>query len=352
MGLKKVLALTSAVTVGLVVAATAALAGTPDSGSGGDIVDLAVSFSVTNTNHTHVPCVSDGKAYTIRGHITAPASALDDPKAATLYLHAVTQGEFYWQFNAVPGYNVAQQQARNGHVSVTIDRLGYGASDKPPGLATCFGSQADTANQVVTALRTGSYRVEGHDAVRFPKVFVAGHSAGGLVATIVAYSFPDNIDGLVNFGWADQTASSFTVTELNNTNLRCLLGGDKGAPPHYAKFGTDGDKILFYSAEEAVRKAVPPLTNPDPCGDILSFGPAIATDAVSLALTKAPVLLFAGEQDSLFPPPALQLQAARYVGNPDVTLKSLADTAHGFNYEASHLQSVAFLSDWLTSHGG
>lgn len=66
--------------------------------------------------------------------IVAPRSALESPDAATLYLHAVTQGEFYWRFQGVPGYDFARQQAENAHVSVTIDRLGYGASDKPPGL--------------------------------------------------------------------------------------------------------------------------------------------------------------------------------------------------------------------------
>lgn len=349
MGVKKILAMIGAVAVGMVLAGPAAEAATP---AAGDIVTLPVSFAVTNTNHTLVPCASDGKPYTIRGHITAPAAALANPTAATLYLHAVTQGEFYWQFNAVPGYNVAQQQAANGHVSVTIDRLGYGASDKPPGLGSCVGSQADTANQVITALRTGSYTTEGAASVRFPKVFLAGHSAGGLIATVVAWNFPKNIDGLINFGWADTTTSVFLVSQLANTTLRCALGGDAGAPRNYAKFGPDGDRILFYSATPEVRAAVGPLTNPDPCGDILSFNGAIAADVAGIAATTAPVLLVAGEKDALFSPTNLQLQKTRYLGNPDVQLTVLADTAHGFNYEASHLQSVALVDAWLKSHGG
>ena len=358
MGLKRVLTLTAAVAAAMLAASAVAVA-QPDSSKGGrpdtagsNIVELPVTFSVDNTNRTTVPCASDGKPYTIRGHIVAPRAALKDPQAATLYLHAVTQGEFYWQFDAVPGYNFARQQAEAGHVAVTIDRLGYGASDKPPGLDSCFGSQADTANQVVTALREGDYTADGGDAVAFDKVFLAGHSAGGLTATIAAYSFPDNIDGLINFGWADQTTAPFTATELADTTARCLSGGDPGAPPNYAEFGTDGDRILFHSATQEVRDAVDRMTNPDPCGDILSFGPAVTADQIGIPRTTAPVLIVAGEKDALFPPPALQLQGARYVGNPDVRVEQLADTAHGFNYEASHLESVALVDSWLTEHGG
>lgn len=30
----------------------------------------------------------------------------------------------------------------------------------------------------------------------------------------------------------------------------------------------------------------------------------------------------------------------------------LANTAHGFNYEASHLESVALVDQWLSAHEG
>lgn len=355
MGPKRVIpVLLTAVVASMLAASAVAVAG-PDTPAqdGGDIVELPVAFAVDNTNRTPVPCASDGEAYTIRGTMVAPKAALENPESATLYLHAVTQGEFYWRFTSVPGYDFARQQAENGNISVTIDRLGYGESDKPPGLDSCFGSQADTADQVVSAMRDGDYEVgDGGSPVAFDKVFLAGHSAGGLTATIAAYSFPDNIDGLINFGWADQTTAPFTATELTDTTARCLAGGDPGAPPNYAQFGTDGDRILFHSAEPAVREAVARMTNPDPCGDILSLGPAIAADQIGIPQTTAPVLIVAGEKDALFPPPALQLQGARYIGNPDVQVTQLPDTAHGFNYEASHLDSVKLVDTWLGEHGG
>ena len=78
-----------------VAASTFLSAGTAGASHAG-VVDLPVSFAVKNTNTSLVPCPSDGKDYTVRGHIVAPAAALDSPKAATLYLHAVTWGAYYW----------------------------------------------------------------------------------------------------------------------------------------------------------------------------------------------------------------------------------------------------------------
>jgi pimeloyl-ACP methyl ester carboxylesterase len=318
------------------------------------VMSIPVSFPVENTNNTSVACKSDGEAYTIHGHIVATRAVLAHPDAATLYLHAVTQGEFYWNFKGVPGYDYADQQAGRGHISVTIDRLGYGASDKPPGLASCFGSQADTAHQVVQALRSGKYHSDAASPA-FKKVFLAGHSAGGLTATIEAYTFHD-IDGLIDFGWADQTASEFAAEEVSHTDRRCAesaagLYSTPGAPQNYLPFGDGAAGILFGSASSAVRAAVP-APAPDPCGDLLSFQDGIAADDAGVPQTNVPVLLIAGAADMLFPPPALQIQAQRYTSSPKVTYKELADTGHGFGYEASHLQTVDIVDQWLHELGG
>jgi pimeloyl-ACP methyl ester carboxylesterase len=352
---KSLTALTCAAVAG-VCALSAPVAGarrsTKPRATNNAVVSIPVSFPVVNVNDTPVVCHSDGKAYTIRGHIVATRAALAHPDAATLYLHAVTQDESYWNFTAIPGYDYAAQQAVNGQISVTINRLGYGDSGKPPGLGSCFGSQATTAHQVVQELLHGNYQSDGASPA-FQKVFLAGHSAGGLVATIESYSFRD-IAGLIDFGWADGAVSPFLVQEVAYTETRCAesaLGmySYPGAPPNYVPFGDGAAGILFYSATAAVRAAAP--RDPDPCGDLLSFPAAIAADYVGVSTVKVPVLLIAGGDDELFPPPALQLQALRYISSPSVTYKQLPDTGHGFNYEATHLQTVAIVNNWLNNVG-
>nr|WSZ97075.1 hypothetical protein OH820_16700 [Streptomyces sp. NBC_00857] len=122
-----------------------------------NIVDVPVTFTVRNTNRSKTGCRTDGATHRVRGHLTAPASVLSGEKRAiTLYQHGIAAGEWYWRLD-VPGYHYAEELAKRGHASLTLDRLGYGSSDRPDGLGTCIGAEADIAHQIVGQLRKGSY---------------------------------------------------------------------------------------------------------------------------------------------------------------------------------------------------
>lgn len=337
------------------VFAAAALAAAPAAlaDDGQDVVEVPVSFSVVNTNTSKLPCFSDGKPYTVKGTIIAPKDGLDSGDAATLYLHAVTWGAYYWNFTGVPGYDYAHQMAERGHVSVAIDRLGYGASDKPGGFDTCYGSEADVAHQVVDQLRSGTYHVEGAEPTSYKKVFVGGSSVGGLIANVTAYSF-HNVDGVFNQSWGDVAATPYTAVESADISRRCLLGGDPGAPPYYAAFAKNSrDTFYFHSAEPAIREAVPPL-NPDPCGQFLSVPAGIAADVVHLGEITVPVLVQFGTADPVFGPHPLaeDQEAARYIGSPAVTTSSIPDASHYPLVESAHLKAVDDVDAWLDANGG
>ena len=71
-------------------------------------VSQAVTFSVQNVNRSKLACATDGAAYQMHGHLVGPRSALSSAKkrkraAATLYLHGLGFGEWFWNFTAVPG---------------------------------------------------------------------------------------------------------------------------------------------------------------------------------------------------------------------------------------------------------
>ncbi|HET9770526.1 MAG TPA: alpha/beta hydrolase [Acidimicrobiia bacterium] len=337
----------------LALAAGAALlpAVTPPAGAApdGTIVELPVAFEVNNHNHSSVQCPADGKDYTVKGHIVAPAAALDGAKAATLYLHAVTFGEYYWRFKGVPGYDYASIMAGHGHVSVTIDRLGYGSSPRPEGNAgTCFGSEADVAHQIVEQLKSGKYGLEGHDPVAFKKVFTAGSSVGGMVAHIEAYN-TNSTDGILNFGWGDHNISQYAFEEYNDLMKRCFEGGDPGTPGYAAFARNSRDRFYFHSAPPEVRKAVP-APNPDPCGQARSIPPGIFNDEVNLARIDVPVLLVFGDKDAIFSPDAARQQASRYFGSPEVTLEMIPDTSHFPILEATLPTTVAAVDKWLDRH--
>jgi pimeloyl-ACP methyl ester carboxylesterase len=316
------------------------------------VVKVPVSFSVQNTNNTAVPCHSDGKGYTVRGHIVAPRSALDGPTAATLYLHAVTWGEYYFDFDGVPDYDFATQLAERGHVSVIVDRLGYGASDKPPGTATCFGAEADVAHQMVQALRGGTYHSDLAEPPAFSKVNIGGASVGGLISHIEAYTFSD-VDAVINMAWGDFAVTPFTGQEYADVLLRCAQGGDAGAPEDYAAFFKDSrEQFYFNSAPSEVRAAVPPL-NPDPCGQLASIPAGVAADVAMLGRIDVPVQVIFGDADAVFGPQPLAAdqQAARYTGSPRVTTTIIPDASHYPLVEANHLQVVDGVDAFLTENG-
>ncbi|MFL5909791.1 MAG: alpha/beta fold hydrolase [Gaiellaceae bacterium] len=312
-------------------------------------------FTVQNLNRSQVQCSTDGRTYRVRGLLVGPAGSLrTNGGPVTLYLHGLGFGRFFWDFQAVPGYNFAAAMAQRGHVSAIVDRLGYGASDHPDGTQSCIGGQADVAHQVVQGLRTGTYSAGPGPAVKFGKVALVGHSAGGAIAQVETYSFRD-VAALGVLSWADQGQSQLAGTTFAAATQTCLNGGQpSGGAPGYAPFGaTDADfqAAMFHDADPAVVSAATSMRNPDPCGDDESLGQTSAVDHAMLPTIAKPVLLGFGENDALFPPPAGSEQRAQFAGSGDVSLIQLPDTGHAVTLERSAPALVADLAGWLSARG-
>lgn len=274
------------------------------------IVDVPVSFTVRNTNGSMTGCRTSGGTHRISGHLTAPASVLSGGKrAVTLYQHGIAAGEWYWRLD-VPGYHYAEELAKRGHASVTIDRLGYGASDRPDGFDTCIGAEADIAHQIVQQLRTGAYALEGKPAEGpataqgFDTVTLAGQSNGGQVAQIEAYSFGD-IDGLMIMDWTDRGLTPEANTRFFSALQSCMAGGQPSREPSdpsgYVYYDLGPDQFRrgnFHDTEERVMDAAAPHQNRHPCGDMSSQLDSVFTDLKHLGSVKVPVLLVYGDEDA------------------------------------------------------
>ena len=322
-----------------------------------DIVQQAVSFSVRNVNGTGIDCTANGARYTVRGHITGTAQSLADPQTVTLLEHGLSYGEFFGNSD-IPGYNFAERQAEAGHVTVTVDRLGYGASDKPVGDNICFGSRADIAHQEVQQLKAGSYTTTGASSAKFAKVVLAGHSVGGIIAQTEAYTFGD-IDGLMVLSYSDTDVSLGATSALAIATDQCQAGGmrqhgDTG-PTGYVWFGADTpEKFIeahFYTpgADPAVVAKVAAMRSEDPCGDILSYKKAVATDLANIGKITVPALVLTGGRDAIYPVPA-DKQASLLTGSSDVSAFTIPDTGHALTFHYSQDQFQAQLSMWLTDH--
>ncbi|WP_067887882.1 alpha/beta hydrolase [Nocardia vaccinii] len=323
---------------------------------GGGIVDRAITFSVRNVNASGVPCGTDGRIYRVHGHLTGPADALAGRTAtsAALYLHGLELGEWFWRFDAVPGYDHVREMAQRGHVSVTIDRLGYGASGQPAGTLSCVGGQATAVHQIVQALRSGNYSADG-GAVAFQHVALLGHSLGGAVAQIEAYSF-DDVDALGVLSYSDLALTPEQLVGALSWGATCLTGGQKspaGAPgysyltPNVQAYQQD----FLAQSPPNVLAAATPMRALNPCGDMVSLTEATLIDPARLGAIRVPVLTLTGTGDRVFDVNRARFQGKLFTGSRDVTTDIVDGATHGLTLEPTAARFRDDLDSWLRTHG-
>jgi hypothetical protein len=315
----------------------------------------SVTFDVTNTNASDVPCSTDAGRYSIHGQLFLPPRGT--PAGVTLYLHGLGFSSYFWHFTAVPGYDYATTQAEQGHASVIIDRLGYGASSIPPGTVSCVGGQASIAHQVIQALRSGQYEEAGHSPSRFSRVGLVGHSLGGEVAEIEAHSFHD-INALAVAGWADQGYSPLSLSAFGQLGAQCITGGDPAGPGGSGGYGSYGataaayDALMFHDADPAVVAAANAMRTEDPCGDVESILTAVAIDVAKIGTIDVPIAYAWGDSDGNYLGAAWwQLQQPLYSSSPKVTGIGLSDTGHAVTLERSAPTFRTLMAEWLTQNG-
>jgi hypothetical protein len=334
--------------------------GAPSATARGPIVDLPVSFQVKNTNTSAVPCPSDGEAYRLRGHLTGPASTLyrRPLRAVTLYLHGFNVAEYMWRAYEVPGYHYARELARLGHVSVTVDRLGWGSSDHPDGQQVCAGSAADIAHQLIAKLRSGRYRARGGDPVSFSTVVLAGHDSGGTIAQVESYSY-DDIDGLIVLDYSDTGFTPTIMQWSTQGGIDCAQGGGPaypGGPGGYFDLGpTDSDeelaRVAFPNTDPAVIAAAFRHRQRNPCGELASIAPSAAADVARLREVRVPVLIGAGDTDVAFTVEGEYRQRSFYGGSDDVRVQIYRANGH---FPMAGRNAPIFrkrISRWLTTRG-
>jgi pimeloyl-ACP methyl ester carboxylesterase len=319
-----------------------------------------VTFSVQNVNRSRLACTTDGAGYQIKGHLVGPRAALvgtarKRKRAVTLYLHGLGFGEWFWRFGGVSGYDYAAAQAKAGHSSVVIDRLGYDASGHPDGTKSCLGGQADIAHQIVQQLRGGTYAVDGGRVLRFKRIALAGHSAGAETAMIEAYSFRD-VNALL--------AMSFSYSNLPRAQLalgptydRCQAGGEPsspGLPTGYAYYGgpTAADFLSIMLASSPPTADIAAVNrNRDPCGDVDSIIPALGQQGSMLRKIKVPVLVICGTKDALYSRLGCEQQAVRFSGSRSTTLAFVRGAGHGLTIERQAPTFRRRVGRWLAKRG-
>ena len=340
--------------------------------SGSDVDDLPVAFTVVNKNDSKLSCDSDGRGYVVHGHLVGRRSdlaAASTNRVVTLLLSGWDEGEWTWRFQSEPGYDFARKMAALGHVSVSIDMVGYDSSGHPAGSQVCWGSQADMTHQIVQRLRNGTYAATGLErAVSFTTVLVSGHDVGPLAALIDSYTWND-IDGILSQVIAHQGFTPYILDIFARRNVQCLQGGEGVDDPkdnltpggEYIFYGPPDEQFrgdLFLERERAtghggadprVIDDVLALRNRNPCGMVLSTASAFLTDSNNMAKVTVPVLLvFPGPDDPVIDRRGQESEAANY-GSNDVTTAWL-DSGHFMMLEYCADDFVRLTAHWIHEH--
>jgi len=270
-----------------------------------------VEFTVDNIAAFPSTCHPDGKTYTVRGTLTTPTGREGAQDASVdLYQHALAAGEDYWHIPATQDAQSAGQMSRLGHVermaqrgrsSVTIDRLGYGASDQPDGNDICLSSDVSVNHQIVTKLKTGDYtEISADGPVRsFGTVSMVGHSIGGFIAEAEAALF-DDVAQINLLNWNGFTFTPQELQRYPGAGARCIAG-DTSSTEGFDLFEPDSSAFLDaatggdYSPE--TRQAIQAGQNPTPCGTTLSIPSSVAALAPRLQDITVPVSMFSADGD-------------------------------------------------------
>lgn len=282
----------------------------------------------------------------VGGSLYRPSHAPSCTSSVLLLLHGVSQGRHVWDLQVGSlHYSVARRLASAGYPVLAIDRLGYGASTYSSGRDLTIEAHASVVAQIVTALRSGVYRVG--PGLAFTHVGLLGHSLGTEIAELVAGSpsSSGDIDVLVATGYT------------HSTSLR-LLGAMAGllVPAlltNYVYFGGDpGNRTaLFYDptgADPAIVAEETRRAAPTPSGEVVSVIRR-PSGGVMGAIT-APVLLLLADRDVLFPVADGPAELGLFASAPDRELRTVPESGHVLFLHRRWNDAVDEILAWLQRH--
>jgi pimeloyl-ACP methyl ester carboxylesterase len=239
--------------------------------------------------------------YTVVGWLCGPAHRPIPTSAVQVLLSGLTYDHHYWDMPHHPGNSYVQAALQHGDVVFSLDRLGVGASSRPPADLVTVGSEAYVTHQIVQALRRGT--VAG---IRFATVYGVGHSMGAAIWICEAALWRD-VNALVVSSYLHQP----NIPQQQAIAATLYAAGADPAfatrpPPDGYVTTVPGSRLAdFYfapSADSAVVAADEAYKQTATAGERASLN--LARDPMYSGAIDVPVLLLVGEYDSLGCDPA------------------------------------------------
>jgi pimeloyl-ACP methyl ester carboxylesterase len=276
------------------------------------------------------------------------------PRAAVVLVHGTTYNHRYWDFSIDPQrYSAARILASAGYVTLSVDLLGVGGSDRPPATEV-------TADVSASALHQAIEHVRSDPAARTSsgKLFLVGHSSGSTLAVREAATFGD-VDGVVSTGFLHSTGSAATLfpAMIHPAAGDPKFENDPSIPAGYITTRPGVRGIFYYpfNAEERVVSEDEATKDAPPGGDPSGLAEERATGTYARRLT-APVLVLIGQRDLSFCSPPACPQAAKeagfYPASPDLEVVTRPRAAHDLNLQRSAPETTDIIRRWIRDRSG
>ncbi|MFF5258483.1 alpha/beta hydrolase [Actinomadura viridis] len=231
----------------------------------------------------------------VAGDLYLPATPA---RTVQVLLPGLTYDRRYW---TLPGeYNYAEHMCRAGYAVVAMDRIGTGASSRPPYGEVATDNHAHVLHQVVQALRDGAV-----GGVAFDRVVTVGHSYGSGIAIVEAARHQD-VDGLIVSGMLHTTTKLYAEVRafFHHASEDPILGpaAPEGGWPEYYMTQRPGLRARMLEHAPGIEPEMSELNERIKATATLGEGESLpVTYEVEHSLAiKVPVLVVVGEHDALF----------------------------------------------------
>lgn len=301
-----------------------------------------------------IACTSPlGTEWSVAGWLTVPERAVRDE--LQILLHGASYDHRYWDWPLDrETYSYVEHCRRTGHATLAIDRVGSGASSRPPGRLNSTYAQADALHQIVTAARDG-----GLAGTAFDRVVLVGHSYGSSLAGAEAGKHQD-VDAVVFTGHLgidsgvrdDDPRSTILFHDVTDDPAVAHLSGlvDDG----YLTLRPESRVPVFYVPEHADPRV---LDLDEQIKGVMTLGELsdMGTAADAWKLIDVPVLAMVGENDVMMFDHDTEIDTYQAVSRVKGTapehfsFQVVPATGHNLNLHRNARTSYDLILSWLAS---
>jgi pimeloyl-ACP methyl ester carboxylesterase len=294
--------------------------------------------------------------YEVVGVLCSRGSVHD--KTIQITLHGATYSHLYWDWPFEPEtYSYVRRATAAGYAVLNLDRIGVGASDRPPAADVTIGANAYVVHQIVSGLRSGDRVVPAFGRIRAGRVALVGHSLGSLISIAEAATYGD-VDGVVLTGLSHEISPILgeTLATLYPASLDPRFAG-LSIPDGYLT-SQPGHRDVFYQAPFYDPQVLALDEETKETVTTAELDTAIPALALSSAI-HVPVLVMVGDYDLAFcgapscsASGSLAIEPSFYPADACAETAIVPETGHDVNLHFHAPSAFSTILDWMDRRVG